>query len=317
MALVVVGAELAARALSPYLPEPLVWPDETTQAKVAQMDDRRCADVVVVGSSTARDALVPSVLEDELGVRAYNASLDAATPELLGRWFDDEVAPRLDPTTVVVALTSADLNDNSAAGRSAVESYDASVMGRDDVVGRIGRFFTEHSALVRHRSQLRRPEELWKALGRARRGERTPDLDGAGLIGADGEGRSRRNLTYDGSSVAASFAAEQLLDDYAVGGPQLESLRALVGRLRADGTAVVIVLLPVTDDFVDLHPHDDDVARFVEAVHDLGVPVVDRHAAGYDDALFADTHHLNAAGSDRLSREVAAALDDPRPRCAS
>src|SRR5690606_40579241 len=97
--------------------------------RATQTDARPCAELGVVGNSMARDDVVPSVLEDELGVEAYNAALDAAGPELLARWVDQQVQPRLDPSTVVLALSSADLNDNSEAGRAALDAYDASVMG--------------------------------------------------------------------------------------------------------------------------------------------------------------------------------------------
>jgi hypothetical protein len=325
MALVVVGAELGARLLSPYLDEPLVWADETTQLKVAQMDERGCADLVIVGNSMARDDVQPALLEDALGVEAYNASLDAAGPSLLSRWVHEEVSPRLDPSTVVLALSSADLNDNSEAARAAQAGYDASVMGRDDAIGRLGAFATEHSDLVRYRVELRRPDAVWDALGRALRGDDPDQRDGTdpSLIGPDGEGLSRRALTYDGSSVSATFAQSQLLGDFVVGGAQLQSARALVDDLQDDGVEVVLVILPVTDDYQALHPEPEtDMATFLRVVDDLadetGATVVDLHDAPYGDELFADTHHLNGAGSERLTRELADRLgDDLDRRCAT
>jgi lysophospholipase L1-like esterase len=321
---VVAGAELGARALAPYLDEPLVWGDRATQVKAAQIDARGCADVVVVGNSMARDGIQPTVLGDELGVEAYNAALDAAGPTLVDRWLSDEVVPGLDPTTVVLAVSSIDLNGGSAAAAAAAESYDSSIMGRDDLVGRLGAWATEHSDLVRYRTELRQPTVVWDALGRARRDEPAEHTSVAGIpgiIGPDGEGLSRRTLTFTGESVSAAFARDQLLNDFSIGSAQVQSTRELLTDLDDDGIDVVVVILPVTDEYVELHPHGaDDVEAFLGAIDDVatdtGVRVVDLHDASYDHDLFADTHHLTAAGGERLSPELADALGDVEAGCA-
>jgi hypothetical protein len=315
MVVVVAAAELGARLLSPYVAEPLVWADESTRVKVAQMEARGCADLVVLGNSMARDDIHPDRLREALGVSVYNAALDAAGPDLLARWANEEVEPRLSPDTVVLALSSADLNDQSAAGRAAAEAYGSSVMGRDDVVGRIGAWATEHSDLVRYRTELRQPAQLWGALRRAAAGDEVDRSDESSpLLGPDGEGLTRRDLVFDGESVSATFARTQLLNDFSAGGTQLESARALVTHLQADGVNVVVVVLPVTDEYRALHPHPDaDMARFRVAVDDLatdtGADLVDFLDTPYRDDLFADTHHLNAAGGTRLTDELARELD--------
>jgi hypothetical protein len=326
MVLVVLGAEAGARALSPYLDEPLVWGDRATQVKVAQIEARGCADVVIAGNSMARDGIQPAIVDADLGVATYNAALDAAGPALIDRWLSDEVVPELDPTTVVLAVSSIDLNGAGAAAAAAAESYDDSIMGRDDLVGELGAWATEHSDLVRYRTELRQPTVVWAALGRAVRDEPVPHIstDGiAGIIGADGEGLSRRDLEFTGTSVSAAFARDQLLNDFAIGSSQVQSMRALLTELDDDDTDVVVVILPVTDEYVELHPGGaDDFEAFLatvdEVAADTGTDVVDLHDAGYADELFADTHHLNGAGSERLSRELADALSGTvDTRCAS
>ncbi len=221
IAVVVLGAELTARLLSPYLDEPLRYGDRATQTKASQLAHLRaaegCVDVVFAGNSMSRDAIDPSVFtaSDTHGRRAYNASLDAASPALLARWLLEEVEPRLHPRAIVVAVSSLDVNRNARAGPSAFERYETAVATRSDVLGRIQWAIMQRSALVDHRAQMRDPSEVWHAISRAVRGETQPRTTPAGLpgvIGMRGEGLSRRALRYQPDPVSARLMTEQFID---------------------------------------------------------------------------------------------------------
>jgi hypothetical protein len=314
---VLVLLELGARALGPYLTEPQLWGDDATTVKVAQMDARAatgaCTDVVVAGNSMGRDAFVPAAFTatDPAHRPAYNASLDAASPELLERWVTDEVVPRLHPKTVVLTLASLDLNANSLAGQAAVQAYDDATMSRPGVWGRIEADAAQDSALVRYRAQLRQPAEVWSALGRLRDGTAAPRLsaDGIpGVLGPDGEGVSRRDLHYNGSPVTKAFLTGELLNDYVVGDDQVAAEGRLIDDLHDQGIDVVLALPPVSDDYRALHPGGPAaVDRFVTTAHQLA----DQHHAQFVDLTstatpdqFADTHHLNGAGADAFTRAL-------------
>jgi hypothetical protein len=81
-------------------------------------------------------------------------------------------------------------------------------------------------------------------------------------------------------------------------------------------------VLPVTADYVSLHPNGRaDHDAFLAAVRDVtaraGVPLIDLHDAAPGPEVFADTHHLNAAGTAWLSATLARRLGDGdvlRPR---
>ncbi len=249
---------------------------------------------------------------------AYNAALDAATPALLSRWTLEEVQPRLDPATVVLGLSSFDLNDNARIAASALESYTTAPLSRDDLFGRLQAPLLEHSALFEYRNELRDPTELWAGIQRARRGERTERLspDGIeGIIGPDGEGLSRRPLRYTGAVSIQRFDQTELLNDFRMGGTQIDAADALVTELDDRGVEVVLLLLPVTQDYVELHPDGGaDFQRFLVTARRLaertGAVLVDAHGWAQGDALFADTHHLNGDGALAFSADLPALLAD-------
>jgi hypothetical protein len=315
---VIVLAELGTRGLAPHLPEPLLWTDESTQVKVAQMDriadGPGCVDVAFVGNSMTRDAIDPETFTaaDPEDRSAYNAALDAATPALLERWALDEVEPRVDPATVVVGLSSFDLNDNARIGATALDRYDAATLSRDDVFGRLQAPLVEHSDLFRYRAELRQPRVLWESLGRLRRGEEEPRLsaDGVeGVIGPDGEGLSRRELTYVSAISLQRFAQTELLNDFRVGGRQTEAAGDLLQGLADRGVETVVVALPVTQDYVGLHPEGEadfqDFLTVAERVAgESGATFVDAHDWAASTEQFADTHHLNGEGALAFSADL-------------
>ncbi len=315
---VVVLAEVGVRALSPYLPEPALWTDDTTAVKVAQLDALAdgpgCVDLVFAGNSMTRDGLVPTTFTaaDPEARSAYNAALDAATPALLDRWVLEEVDARVDPDGVVLGLSSFDLNDEAQIGQSALAAYDQAPLTRDDVFGRLQAPLIEHLDLFRYRNSLRDPQEVWHAFGRWRDGEREPRLDASGidgLLGAEGEGLSRRDLHDQPSPVTDRFARTELLNDFHLGGDQTDATRDLLDGLADRGVDTAVVVMPVTDDYIQLHPGGRaqfqeflDLAE--ELATDAGATFVDLHDFGPGDAWFADTHHLNEEGATQLSEAL-------------
>lgn len=326
---VLVVAELGARALGPYLPEPTLWGDEATKTKVGQMDARTgtCTDLVVAGNSMGRDAFIPSGFQtaDPDRRRAYNASLDAASPPLLARWLTEEVVPRTRPATVVLTLASLDVNSNSKAAQSVREKYDDAPLTKAGAGGRAEASAIRTSAILQHRTELRQPSVVWSALDRARRGEQTAPADSS-VLGPDGEGLSRRSLHYTGNPASKAFLTGQLLNDYSLGAAgqptMFDAERSLIDELRARGITVVLAVLPVTDDYIGLHPggraqFDDFLGRTRQLATETGVPLLDLHA-GHDVAEFADTHHLNADGAERFTQSLPALLQQngvPVRRC--
>ncbi len=316
MMFVVLVAEAGAHAVAPYLPPPDRYGDRATAVKVAQLDrddaTRKCTPVVVVGNSMARDAIDPAVLSGELPGRpaVYNAALDAANPALLRRWLGDEVLPRAHPRLVVVAVASLDLNVAGKAGSAALAAYNEAPATASGTVGRIGSWFDGQSALVQHRRSIADPNTWAPTFEGLRSGEATAGADSGGLttvIGPDGAGRSRRRSTYSPqNSAVRAFVQQQLLNDFIIDTTSIESLTDLVRSIRAnDDTTVVLVALPITDEFVALHPRGTaDVDEYLGVMRrvsvDTAVPLLDLHTAT-PPAHFADTHHLNGVGSTALS----------------
>ena len=327
---VVLLAEGASRLLAPYLTEPERYGDDATAVKVAQMEARGdgCTDLVLAGNSMGRDAFDPAAFTaaDPNHRSAYNASLDAASPELLERWVVEEAVDRLRPTTVVLTLASLDVNASGPATRAALEAYDGAEQTRADLIGRLGVTAGSVSDLVAYRTELRDPAEVQAALDRWRSGApaERPSADGIDkVLGADGEGLSRRALRYRGDAGAKLFTREQLLKGWTLDADQVAASRELIEELEAQGIAVVLVVLPVTDDYIAQHPNGvADFDAFLGAAggiaRDTGVPLIDLHDSAPVER-FADTHHLNGDGAAWFSAELAAQLDtlgvDPSARC--
>jgi hypothetical protein len=324
-----VVAELAVRLLAPALPTPGVWPDLATATKVAQLDReaaRGCADVVFVGNSMTRDDFVPGVFTDAdpSGRTAYNAALDAASPELLVDWVDDEVLPATDPGTVVIGVSSFDLNDAATIPAAALRAYDDAPYTGSTLVAEIEQVLTEALALVRHREALRDPEVVIDAVADRIGGDRAdrPDPEGiAGVIAADGHGLSRRDLRFRDDASTVARLRQQFLEPFEITGDQAAALTELVQVVADHGATPVVVVLPVTEAYVAAHPDGAaDVGRFRTALADAlaGTAAVVLDAPALPDRAFADTHHLNATGADALSSALPALLDRagvPISRC--
>lgn len=320
--------ELAVRAVEPALPTPTGWPDLATATKVTQLEreaDRGCTDVVFVGNSMSRDAFVPPVFEDvdPAGRSSYNASLDAASPALLLRWVRDEVLPRTDPATVIIGVASFDLNDAAATPAAARRSFDEAPYTATGAMAQVEATFTRALALVRNREALRDPGAVIAAVGDRIEGEEAerPDPSGIpGVLAAEGHGVSRRDLEFRPAPSTVDRLRQQFLDPFEIGGDQRDALRRLVEAVAASGAQPVVVALPVTDDYVAAHPAGRaDIRSFRTALEAAlaGTTAVLVDAPDQPESAFADTHHLNGAGADRLSAALPGLLRDHGIRAGS
>lgn len=318
---VVVVAELLVRWADPYLPAPDLWADQATAVKVTQLDAigaRGCVDVVFAGSSMARDAFDPGAFSatDPARRSAYNAALDAASPPLLERWLLDQVLPRAHPATVVLGLASFDLNQHASLPNTAFDAHRRAPSSARGAANRLEAWFTEELALVRHRAALRDPDELVRSFGRWRRGEKAdrPSTTGIeGVLAPDGHGLSRRALRYRGDTGVRRFVARELLNDFELSEQRVDALTALVDALQRQGIEVVLVPLPVTRDYVALHPRgDQDQAEFLAAIASIATRTgaIGLEVEELPERMFADTHHVNGAGSRAISTSLPADLHE-------
>jgi hypothetical protein len=176
------------------------------------------------------------------------------------------------------------------------------------LLGRAQAWLGDHVALVRHRAELRSPGDVWSALEAASSGEQADRADPSGLpglIGERGQGLSRQHGTYSGPTAATRFLTDELLGDYETGGSNHAAAEQLVRDLHGRGYDVVLLVLPVTADYRTLHPGGPEgFEEFLQDVGDLGAdagaPVIDLHDE-LGDGFFADTHHLNGAGTRAVS----------------
>jgi lysophospholipase L1-like esterase len=102
----------------------------------------------------------------------------------------------------------------------------------------------------------------------------------------------------------------ELLNNYEVGSEEMAAFGRLIDGLRAAGVTPIIVQMPVTNDWLDLHPAGRrDFERFEKAMdsiaHQRDVPDVDLMAPFLSIEEFADPVHLNGEGQARFTNLLA------------
>lgn len=311
--LLLLGAEVVVRVVEDRLPPPSGWISDEYPMKIDQIDD--LADdggvgVVLLGSSVTDTAVDPALLGDAAtgGRGAYNAGLIAATPVITETWAGELVVPRLRPDTVVIAVSSRDLNGNGAGMRSQDERFRSSLggeslLGTHSLADGVEWWLLEHSALVRNRESLRRPIEAFT--------DYDPPDRNATEITELGFETHLLDEQYRSDDVALDFFRREPLRDFAVTDDQLDALRRLVAHLEDGGVRVVLLDVPVTEDYIELHPRGaDDMAAYEEAIDEVAAETgADVLRPGvWPTELFSDPLHVNGAGVERLSAELDAYL---------
>jgi len=320
---VIIAAELAIRAAAPRIAHLLVWRDWECQHKVAAIESlaaRGGASVVCIGSSPMNSAFDAQHFTElaRLGRPAFNASLNAATIRTLEPWTREVLLPKLHPELLILGLNSSEVNDNNIVGERGFKMFQSSLGVRrlrrsTATIGqRLILWLEERSFLVRYRHFLREPGS-W--------GMKIPPSVRLRRLMKDAKGPFRRNrgetmsVTPFGMLHALAYFEgvpyqltdrviktwKQIVVDYEVGGHELAALRRLVESTRSAGTAVLIVLMPVTQDWIDVHADGrSDFDRFKRALDDFveesGVAFVDLMPLLTERSDYADAVHRNSGG---------------------
>ena len=303
------AAEVALRAvdhrLQPYLP----YHDHLTSGKWQQLRAlarREPVDVVLAGSSQMLTAIDPEVVAPP-GTSCYNAALYRGVPELMTEWLRDVVLPATRPSLVIWGVSVLDLNDNGQFHREVFDRFDASPARRRSARERMLLRARLSSALVRRAAQLRHPRAFVRVL---RAGDVRPDADRIErLLGPMGKGLEY--VAYDSYQLSdhkAAFIRDQIVNEFAMGGTQLDALRRGASVVAAAGAKLVLLEMPSTSEFHEMYPRgvaDVDEAR--HAVRRLAEELHVRFVA-LDEPLphewFADCVHLNGIGMDSWSQRL-------------
>jgi hypothetical protein len=309
IAVMLVIGELGVRALDSRLPRALVWQSAEAEDKVDRMDTLAAAggvDMVFVGSSLVNAGVDPKLFADD--ITAYNAALSAAVPQLTDPWTVDVVFPRLHPKVLVVGVSSFDFSDNA----SATAFYNAfaqslggrEAIGADDVLDDADRWMHDHSALWAHKFDLRDPATTLDAL----RGKNPPDDPLVQQVEPTG------HTIYKGHGAFNNRPdAGPPIGNWSVGTKNPGAHVALIAAAKAQGIKVVLVDMPVTDEYIARHPHgSEDFATYLDRLRELGAstgtPVLEFDSIR-DHSLFADIVHLNATGATAFTPQLMAAIE--------
>lgn len=311
-AVALVVAELGAWALEPLLPSPNPWPTDQTAVKANQIMGLAAAgssvDAVFLGSSVVVEGIDPLAFNgtaEEL--TGYNAALDGASMKAAALWAEEFVLPSLDPRVVVVGITTRDLNDGGTSQEEFFRSLSAS-RGLRDIRLQTGLWkwvneVSQTSALLRLRPVLRQPGTILRHL----MGQTGPSEPSPGPFGS--EPLDETAFTYNDSESWHRLWRTRHFDHFAIGGEELSALEGLIGSALAQGREVVLVEMPVHNDYVKSQPGGEAaLAELHEVLTSLAQPegvhlISPLGAYGPED--FRDPAHLNPEAAEQLAVDLA------------
>jgi hypothetical protein len=304
-------AELGTRAIASNLPAPLQWQSYETQRKVQQIDalsKKGGVKIAFIGSSLIDVGIEPTVIDREVGggTTSYNAGLASSIPRMSVAWAESVVIPKLHPKVIVLGLSSYDLGSEDPNRTAFYNAFLASsgakeAMGTEDPIQRVNRWLGSVSSLWFHKFQLRDPATVLRAIA-GRPQPTDPEADDVSAHGRE---------TID---QYTSFVNETGLDlkGWSIGTKDTDAVKQFITYAKKRHITVVLVDMPVTNQFVDDMPHGEaDYQTFRAELAQLGAhgrATVLYYDTLRSDSLFQNDIHLNHAGAEFLSTGLGAAL---------
>jgi hypothetical protein len=314
--IVVVGlAEIGTRAIASHLPAPLQWDTFETQKKVAQMDElakHGGAQIVYVGSSLVDLGTQPTTVDKMLGSGAtsYNAALDSSIPRMTAVWTERFVVPKLHPKVIVLGLGSYDLGAEGGSSRTAFyNGFLASpgakqALHKQDPIQTVNQWLSDHSKLWFYKGQLRDPETLVRAVLDQKQPTTLAEEEGIQVLPDGHQTTNQYQAFNDNPRVEIS--------NWSLGTKDTKAVKQLIAWAAKRHILVVLLSMPVTNQFVDLMPKaNESEGQFNQALFDIGLashtPVL------YFDTIrntkyFSDDIHLDYTGSQYFSAKLGTAL---------
>lgn len=325
-ALAVAVAELLFRYLEPALPPHHLWYDSLPAVHLAQMRrlrrEKGGADLAFCGSSVVHSGLDPAAVIDAAGVPmvGYNAALHRGFFAAVGPWVERAVVPILRPKILVLGVAINDLNDNGPLMNEEPRLYNASLLGRSDVVGWLARRLEPISVAFRHHQILLRPKLLLAAVRHRRAGTVMHDNDKRASkvsLGPNGEWIGFHGRRFHTTLTMFDHIANGILGDYHPGGKQLAIVEEVIARLKERVPQVVLTTIPVSKQFGDVVglPNgqadlDDALAQLRAMAARLDVPLLEPDPEREDETHYADIAHCNERGMAAWSKEFGELLGD-------
>lgn len=333
---IILLAEGITRVIENRLPEPADWFSPASARLVREMDQLEeqnlRSSVTIVGSSMPGRDLVPSAVARGLADTITPSALDpsreteAQTADpliknlsvggggqttVVERWLLEEVVPRIHPQRIIWGVSSLDFN--AARRKSTIERYNKARQTRVGALADADELMASFSALAKNRAALRDPYDMLKVVTGADLSTRLPDRPQPRAASFD--------LGYKPLPPAKlkkmqlreiAYARDVQLRGYSLGRDELVAFRRTLKRLKALNTEAAVVLMPVTQDYIDAHPHgarDFNAwrTRVTAVAESEGVAVLDR-TRSMPDAAFRDAEHLLVASARDFSLEVATEL---------
>lgn len=295
-------------------PERYLWHATNVQPKLDALDAlerSRGVDVIFLGNSTVLAGIDPRDFDAARGhgsdARAsYNGALQAL-PAAAVREFAEVFADRARPDAMIYGLTPQDLNRNSPTGRDVTQRVaEAPAMvaaTADGPVGWAARKLIAGSQVFRYRFIL---VELLLRGGHLAPLE--PDY-----FDDRGAALDSRVLADVPETERGAYFNKDGVWAYAVDGVQSDALDALAEFLAAREIRLILVNMPLADDYYANFDAPTDYPAYMARLTDTAA----RHrlslwdmehlpfGEGFDDRHFADFNHLNRDGARRLSRQLA------------
>jgi len=267
-----------------------------------------------------------------------DAALLGQPYDSMARWADDFVLEEMDPSVMVVGVTPYDVPvvEIQRSSRQIIEASFSATFDRlrPGALSRLDDRLSGWSALVRDRSSLHSPGTLWQAardevldrpvpakvpfqpvtLPNKKVVLRTPEVWRTQLMQPRGGNANYHGVTSAPAKIDFSFDPEQQAA-FRASTTTRSQLQALVSTARRHGVKRIVFVVPpmLPDAYLPLTGDNAHVAAAIKRIGDegrsMGVAVYDFSQVDWPEEDFADSVHLNAKGSVRLSKLLATYLD--------